>query len=66
MKDRHVEWRSPAYMNPPLKDQGLVSRPMAVRKCTNSLGAFVLIGHKEVVETLVPDGLQEPLTASSQ
>ena len=37
-------------------------RPLTVRKCTNSLGRFILICHKEVVKALEAYRLEEPFS----
>ena len=50
------------YMNPPLKDQHLMPRPLTVRKRTNGLGGFVFVGHEQIVETFVAQGLEKPFS----
>ena len=39
--------------------------PLTVRKRTNSLGRFILICHKEVVETLEAYRMEEPFSIYS-
>ena len=40
-----------------------MSRTFTIGKYADGLCAFVIIGHKKVIETLVTESLEEPFTA---
>ena len=53
------------YINPSLKNQHLMPRPLTVRKRANSLCGFILICHKEVVKAFEAKSLEEPFSIYS-
>lgn len=50
------------YINPPLKNQHLMPRPLAVRKRANGLGGLIVICHEHVVKTFEAKSLEEPFS----
>lgn len=53
------------YLNPPVKNQGLLARTGAEGERTHSHGAFVLVPKQELVQPVVAQGLKEPLASRS-
>ena len=53
------------YINPSLKDQHLMPRPLTVRKRAYSLSGFILICHEQVIKTFEANRLKEPFSIDS-
>jgi len=53
--------RTIAYRDPPLENNGFMTRTLTVSKRANSLGALILIGSKKIIKPLMAKRLEEPL-----
>lgn len=54
-----------AHICASLEDDGLMTRPFGVSKCTDSLSGFVRVGDQEVIKSFMTKCIQKPFAAAS-
>jgi len=53
--------RKIAYSDPPLEDNGFMTRTLTISKGAHSLGALILIGSEQIIKPLMAKRLEKPL-----